>query len=119
VAAGKMKHIEEDEKEILLASSEVRVYALCDRYCYNNASLSMGILNGKVVTCPMHGARFDVTTGRKVAEPMPLDLKLTEPILESLQKMFAHSAQIQSTIKTYDQLNYATSVEESIIKIRI
>ena len=29
----------------------------------------MGALNGKVVTCPMHGARFDVTTGRKVAEP--------------------------------------------------
>ena len=48
-----------------------------------NAPLSMGALNGKVVTCPMHGARFDVTTGKKVAEPMALDpSKFPEPIPE-------------------------------------
>ena len=65
VPAGKMKHIEVGEKEILLANSEGRVYALCDRCSHNNAPLSIDALNGKVVTCPMHGARFDVTTGRK------------------------------------------------------
>jgi nitrite reductase/ring-hydroxylating ferredoxin subunit len=120
VPAGKMKHIEEGEKEILLANSEGRVYALCDRCSHNNAPLSMGTLNGKVVTCPMHGARFDITTGKKVGEPMALDpSKFPKPLPESLQKMFEHSAQIQSKIKTYDQLTYATSVEESRIKVRI
>ena len=35
----------------------------------------------------MHGARFDITTGKKVKNPMELDLsKLPEPIPESLQK---------------------------------
>jgi nitrite reductase/ring-hydroxylating ferredoxin subunit len=107
VPAGKMKHIEVGEKEILLANSEGRVYALCDRCSHNNAPLSMGALNGKVVICPMHGARFDITTGRKVAEPMALDpSKFPEPLPESLQKMFAHAAQIQSKIKTYDQPTY-------------
>jgi nitrite reductase/ring-hydroxylating ferredoxin subunit len=120
VPAGKMKHIEVGEKEILLANSEGRVYALCDRCSHMNAPLSMGALNGKVVTCPMHGARYDVTTGKKGAEPMALDpSKFPEPLPESLQKMFAHSAQIQSKIKTYDQPTYETSVEGSRIKVRI
>jgi nitrite reductase/ring-hydroxylating ferredoxin subunit len=120
VPAGKMKHIEVGEKEILLANSEGKVYALCDRCSHMNAPLSMGALNGKVVTCSMHGARFDVTTGKKIAEPMALDLsKFPEPIPESLQKMFAHSAQILSKVKTYDQQTYETSVEGGRIKVRI
>ena len=93
VPPGKMKHVEIEEKEILLANSGAKVYALCDRCSHMNAPLSMGTLNGKVVTCPMHGARFDVTTGKKVAEPMASDpSKFPEPIPESLQKMFARSA---------------------------
>src|SRR5919108_3755837 len=120
VPAGKMKHIEVGEKEILLANSEGKVYALCDRCSHTNAPLSMGALNGRIVTCPMHGARFDVTTGKKIAEPMALDpSKFPEPIPESLQKMFAHSAQILSKVKTYDQPTYETSVEGDRIKVRI
>lgn len=120
VPAGKMKHVQVGENEILLANSEGKVYALCDRCSHMNAPLSVGALNGKVVTCPMHGARFDVTTGKKVAEPMALDpSKFPEPIPEGLQRMFAHSAQIQSKIKTYDQPTYETSVEDRRIKVRI
>jgi nitrite reductase/ring-hydroxylating ferredoxin subunit len=120
VPAGKMKHIEEGEKEILLANPDGKVYALCDRCSHMNAPLSMGTLNGKVVTCAVHGARFDVTTGKKVGEPMALDpSKFQEPIPESLQKMFARSAEIMSKIKTYNQPTYETSVEGSRIKVRI
>ena len=120
VTLGKMKRLEVDEREILLANSDGKVYALCDRCTHMNAPLSMGTLNGKVVTCPMHGARFDVTTGKKVAEPMTLDpSKFPEPLPESLQKMFAHSAEIQSKIKTYDQPSYETRVEENRIKVKI
>jgi len=120
VPPGKMKHGEVEEKEILLANSDGKVYALCDRCSHMNAPLSMGTLNGKVVTCAMHGARFDVTTGKKVAEPMALDPSMfPEPIPESLQKMFAHSAQIQSKIRTYDQPTYETKVEGNRIKVRM
>lgn len=120
VPAGKMKHIEVGEKEILLANPDGKVYALCDRCSHMNAPLSMGTLNGKVVTCAMHGARFDVTTGKKVAEPMAPDLsKFPEPIPESLQKMFAHTAQIGSKIKTYDQPTYETKVEGNKVKVRM
>ena len=120
VPEGKTKHVEVKEKEILLANSDGKVYALCDRCSHNNAPLSMGTLNGKVITCPMHGARFDVTTGKKIAEPMAIDpSKLPEPLPESLQKMFAHSAEIQSKIKTYDQPTYETWVDGNRVKVRM
>lgn len=120
VPLGKMKHVEIAEKEILLANPDGKAYALCNRCSHMNAPLSMGTLNGKVVTCAMHGARFDVTTGKKVAEPMVLDpSKLPEPLPESLQKIFAHSAQIMSRIKTYDQLIYETKIEGNRVKVKI
>jgi nitrite reductase/ring-hydroxylating ferredoxin subunit len=120
VPEGKMKYVEVGEKEILLANSEGKIYALCDRCSHMNAPLSIGTLNGKVVTCPMHGARYDVTTGKKVAEPMVLDpSKFPEPIPEGLQKVFAQAAQIQSKIKTYDQPIYETKIEGNRVKVKI
>jgi len=120
VPEGKMKHIEVGEREILLANLEGEVYALCDRCSHMNAPLSMGTLNGKVVTCAAHGARFDVTTGNKIAEPMALDpSKFPEPLPESLQKMFARSAEIMSKVKTYNQTTYETKVEGNRVKVRM
>jgi nitrite reductase/ring-hydroxylating ferredoxin subunit len=120
VPSGKMKHVEVQEKEILLANSDGKVYALCDRCSHMNAPLSMGTLNGKVVTCPLHGARFDVTTGKKVGEPMAPDpSKFPEPLPESLQKMFARSAEITSKIKTSDQPTYETRIEGNRVKVRM
>ena len=120
VPPGKMKHVEVEEKEILLANSDGKVCALCDRCSHMNAPLSMGTLNGKVVTCAMHGARFDVTTGKKVAEPMAADpSNFPEPIPESLQKMFARSAEIMSKVRTYDQPTYETRVEGNRVKVRM
>jgi nitrite reductase/ring-hydroxylating ferredoxin subunit len=120
IPPGEMKHVEVEEKEILLANSDGKVYALCDRCSHMNAPLSMGTPNGKVVTCPIHGARFDVTTGEKAGEPMAPDLsKFNEPIPESLQKMFAHSAEITSKVKTYGQPIYETKVEGNRVKVRM
>jgi nitrite reductase/ring-hydroxylating ferredoxin subunit len=120
VPQGSMKHVELEEKEILLANSDGKLYALCDRCSHMNAPLSMGTLNGKVVTCPMHGARFDVTTGKKAGEPMAPDpSKFPEPIPQSLQKMFARSAEIMSKIKTHDQPTYETTVEGNGVKVRM
>ena len=116
VPPGKMKHVEVGEKEILLVNPDGKVYALCDRCSHMNAPLSMGTLNGKVVTCSMHGARFDVTTGKKMAEPMAA--KFPEPIPEGLKKMFARSAEIMSKVKTYDQPTYETMVDGDRVKVR-
>lgn len=121
VPLGKMKYVEIEGKEILLANSgDGTMYALSDRCSHMNAPLSVGTLNGKVVTCPMHGARFDITTGKKIAEPMAPDpSKFPEPIPESLQKVFARSAQVMSKVKTYDQPVYETKIEGDTVKVKI
>ena len=45
--------------------------------------------------------------------------KFPEPLPESLQKMFARSAEIMSKVKTYDQSIYETKVEGSTVKVRM
>ena len=120
VPPGKMKHVEVEEEEILLANSHSKLYVLCDRCSHTNAPLSMSTLNGKVVTCPLHGARFVVTTGKNVGEPIAPDpSKSPEPIPDSLQKMFARSAEITFKVKTYDQPTYETKVEGNRFKVRM
>ena len=120
VLEGKLKHADSGGKEILLANSGGKVYALCDRCSYMNAPLSEGTLNGKVVTCAMHGARFDVSTGKKLAEPMLMDpSEFPEPLPESLQKAFTHTGEIMAKIKTYDQPTYETKVEGNKISVKI
>lgn len=64
IPPGKMKHAETDGNEILVANVEGKFYALCDRCSHNNVPLSMGHLKDNIITCPMHGARFDIKTRR-------------------------------------------------------
>ena len=55
------------DKEILLAKVEGKIYAL-DNACGHLAyPLNEGRLDGHVVTCIWHGARFDVRTGAVVS----------------------------------------------------
>lgn len=69
IAAGKMKHIEVDGKEIAIANINGKYYAFDERCGHTGARLSMGAINGNIVTCPLHGAQFDCTTGNKVRGP--------------------------------------------------
>ncbi|MGB6670877.1 MAG: Rieske 2Fe-2S domain-containing protein, partial [Candidatus Nitrosopolaris sp.] len=70
IPSGKMKRTEVNGKEIMIANVNGKFYALTDRCGHMNALLSMGNLTGNTVTCPFHGAKFDVTTGKKLTEPI-------------------------------------------------
>ncbi|MFZ0511311.1 MAG: Rieske 2Fe-2S domain-containing protein [Candidatus Nitrosopolaris sp.] len=50
---GKMKHVEVDGKELLIASVGDKFYAISDRCGHMNAILTMGNLTGKQVTYSM------------------------------------------------------------------
>ena len=67
IPAGKMKHVEVDGIEILIANVEGMFYAVGDRCPHLNAKVSEGTLNNTVVTCPRHLSSFDVTTGRVIS----------------------------------------------------
>lgn len=51
-----------------------QVLAIGDRCSHAEASLSEGTVVGSEVECPLHGARFDLETGR------PLSLPATRPV---------------------------------------
>ena len=70
IANRQMKHVEIDGKEILIANIDGKFYAINDRCGHMNALLSMGNLAENVVTCAFHGARFDITTGKKMKDPV-------------------------------------------------
>jgi nitrite reductase/ring-hydroxylating ferredoxin subunit len=119
IPSGKMKHVELDGKEIVVANLNSKFYAMDDRCGHMNALLSMGnISNDGVVTCPFHGARFDITTGKKVKEPVLAPSQEMEPLPKTWQNYMEHAGQLLSHIKTYDQQTYEVLVDGNRIKIR-
>ena len=55
-------------KEVLLANVEGSYYAIANKCTHLGGSLAKGVLDGQIVTCPRHGAQFDVKTGLAVGE---------------------------------------------------
>lgn len=76
VPAGKMKMFKVGEKEYLVANVNGNYYAIGNRCTHANADLSQGSLEGKIVTCPKHKSKFDVTTGKVVSGPKMLLIHL-------------------------------------------
>lgn len=69
VKTGQLKAVEVDGTYVALANVDGRFYAFDDTCTHEACSLADGVLEGTVVTCPCHGAQFDVTDGRVVAPP--------------------------------------------------
>jgi len=71
VAPGQGKMVEVSGKKIALFNVEGSFYGIGDTCTHRGGPLSEGVLEGKQVTCPWHGARFDVTTGEVLGPPAP------------------------------------------------
>jgi 3-phenylpropionate/trans-cinnamate dioxygenase ferredoxin subunit len=69
IPVGKMKMVKIDDKEFLIANVNGNYYAIANRCTHRAGDLSKGSLNGNIVTCPVHGSKFDVTTGKALSGP--------------------------------------------------
>jgi nitrite reductase/ring-hydroxylating ferredoxin subunit len=116
---GKMKHVEVDGSEVLVAKVGGKYFAISDRCGHMNALLSMGNLKGHTVICPFHGSTFDITTGKKLSEPILTPSQEMEPLPQTWQKFFENIGQLMARIKTYDQTTYETKVEGDSVKIKL
>jgi len=83
LAEGGVATTKAGDKEILLAKVDGKIYAI-DNACGHLAyPLSAGRLEGHVITCPWHFARFDVRTGAVVSAGIdfenlkPLEVQLS------------------------------------------
>jgi nitrite reductase/ring-hydroxylating ferredoxin subunit len=119
IPAGKTKRVEVNGKEIMIANMNGKFYALDDRCAHMNAPLSMGNLTEDVVTCPFHGAKFNITSGKKISEPVLTPSQEMEPLPKTWQKYLEHAGQLMSHIKTYNQLTHEIKVEGTSVKVKI
>jgi len=109
---GTMLGVDIDGEPVLLVNAGGSVYALKGRCSHMNAPLSMGRLEGTTIECPLHRAKFDVTTGKCLSPPQ----------MGGLQGVFVAAAgagRITEKITTPDLDMYKTKAEKGVIMIGI
>jgi nitrite reductase/ring-hydroxylating ferredoxin subunit len=117
VPKGKMKMVKQKGVPITVANVDGKFYAFYDRCPHMNGALHDGVLKGKVVTCPLHYATFDVTTGKKLSEPV---FKFPPEIASKLPKEFMQMLEKEGReIETFDLLTAETKVEKDKIFVKI
>ena len=74
LAPGKAMSVEAAGQKVALFNIDGSYYAIGDSCTHVGGPLSEGEVDGKVVTCPLHGAQFDVTTGGVLGPPAAADV---------------------------------------------
>lgn len=119
IPEGKMKAFEVGDERITIANVGGKYYAFNDRCGHMNGPLHLGVLNKTVVTCPLHNAAFDVTTGEKISDP----LMGSAPGMENLPQEFLAYAErmgeLMSKIVTKPLMTYEVRVEGDGIRVYI
>ncbi len=76
---GDLLAVEVDGEPVCLAKVDGTIYAFTDNCTHISGPLSEGDLDNCVLTCPWHGARFDIRTGKVLRGPARQDI-LTYPV---------------------------------------
>lgn len=74
VAAGKMKCYELEGRSVLLCNGAKGLFAVENRCSHEKTPLDEGRLRGSRVVCPIHGASFDLETGKALGPPAVLPI---------------------------------------------
>jgi nitrite reductase/ring-hydroxylating ferredoxin subunit len=82
VAPGHMRWVAVDRERVLVVNVDGAFYALRDTCGHRQAPLSRGTLEGYVIECPLHFARFDVRTGKLLSGPVATDVPTYEVRLD-------------------------------------
>jgi nitrite reductase/ring-hydroxylating ferredoxin subunit len=110
-----MKAVELDGREIVICNSQGSYYAIARRCGHMNAPLELGTLDGEVVTCPMHCAQFNITSGQALSGPVPGDASETVPPI--LGAFLQHVDELMKQIRTESIRTYATKVEAGWVHV--
>ena len=74
LSPGAMKWVAIDRERVLIANVDGAFYALQDACGHRRTPLSKGTLEGYIIECPLHFARFDVRTGKLLSGPVAADV---------------------------------------------
>ena len=97
IAEGEMKAYKVQGKDLVVVNYGGKYYAIGGKCTHLGGDLSKGKLEGRIVTCPLHGSKFDITTGESISGPKIGFLKL----------------------KTKNEFSYEVKIEGDSIKVSI
>ena len=69
IKEGEGKVVEANGKTIALFNVDGKFYAIDNTCKHKGGSLGEGVCDGNIVTCPLHGWKYDVTTGVSPVNP--------------------------------------------------
>ncbi len=118
IAPGGLKAVEVNGREIVLCNDDGKIYAIDRRCGHMNAPLDLGTLEGYILTCPMHHAQFDITSGEALSGPVPPNLG-DEVVPEGIGKFLQHVGMLMSHIKTCNLKSYSVKIDGDSIKIDV
>jgi 3-phenylpropionate/trans-cinnamate dioxygenase ferredoxin subunit len=99
ITPGTMKSFRINGSKILVSNIEGKFYAINNKCTHLGGDLSRGNLEGKIVSCPRHGSKYDVTTGKNITGPAKGIFKLIK--------------------KVPDEKTYNVKVEDGKIKVLV
>ncbi len=82
VPAGKAIAVDVQGIRVAIFNIDGSYYAVDDTCTHKGGPLSEGELEGTVVTCPWHGATFDLSTGNHLGPPAPAGVTRREVKIE-------------------------------------
>ena len=74
VTKGRMRSCRFGEQEVVVCHTRDGVFAVDNVCTHAFARMSEGYLKGTRITCPLHGATFDVRTGQVLGGPATVPL---------------------------------------------
>ncbi len=112
IPPGGMKRVRAYDQDILLSNVDGKFYATSNRCGHSNASLARGTLQGNEVTCPLHGAKFDVTTGKNLTGPqMHMSPEVMQKLPQEMLEFMKNSADIIADIQVEPLKTYKVSIK--------
>jgi nitrite reductase/ring-hydroxylating ferredoxin subunit len=118
IAPGGMKAVEISGRELVICNYGGSFYAIDRRCGHMNAPLEVGTLDGSILTCAMHCAQFDVTTGEALAGRVPTYLgnetppPRTEAFLKNVGMLMQH-------VRTESIGSYTTKIESGWVLVAL
>lgn len=75
ITSGERLFVEIDNLPLVVFNIAGDLYAIKDECTHDNATLGDGDLDGYLVSCPRHGAEFDIRTGEVRSLPAVVDVQ--------------------------------------------
>jgi nitrite reductase/ring-hydroxylating ferredoxin subunit len=82
IESGAVKVFDVDGRDVGVANVDGKFYAFADVCTHDDGPVAEGELDGCVIECPRHGARFDITTGEVLMMPAVAPLPVYEVRIE-------------------------------------